>query len=148
MSWRDVLLPLLSWHQAVLLPLCHCTCGIIPASVVPSCLFQSGAMIMVWTTRLGRSGTDRGRMARWWAAPALGMEKENSSVNPVSHFLIWEVLSSISELFHSLLALPRWLQSISMSDLGFGGIPPAWWLTESNLTGSESIGLTVPCLKK
>lgn len=41
---------------------------------------QNGAMTMAWTTRLERSGIVRGRMARWWAAPVLEMEKENSSV--------------------------------------------------------------------
>lgn len=41
---------------------------------------QNGAMTMEWTTRLERSGIARERMARWWAAPVLEMEKENSSV--------------------------------------------------------------------
>lgn len=110
------------------------------------CLLQSGAMIMVWTTRLGRSGTGRGRMARWWAAPASGMEKENSSVNLVSHFLIWKVLSSISRLFHLLLALPWWHAEYWYVSLGFWRWN--WWLIESALTGTEGMGLTVSCLKK
>lgn len=41
---------------------------------------QNGAMTTEWTTRLERSGIVRGRMARWWAARVLEMEKENSSV--------------------------------------------------------------------
>lgn len=138
MSWEDCF-SCLSWDNAKFFSSC---CMWDNSWFLFLCLLQSGATTMELTTRLGRSGTGKERMARWWAAPALGMEKENSSVNLVSVFLLL-VWVSFRQSQHLSSVLPGGQAHYQCVWFRLN-----WWQLHSVLTRDEAIILTFLSLKR
>lgn len=113
------------WHVPVRSPSCeseHANNSLPLIFPTP----QNGAMIMVWTTRLERSGIVREKVARWWAARVLEMEKENSSAIPVR--------------CHKSLLVPSWALPPSLLSCNSH---PQKWLETLGLLEEWTVGLLI-----
>lgn len=123
---------------------------------------QSGAMTMVTTTELVRSGTAMLRTVTWWAAPVWATGKESLNVNPVSVVFLTVVSKQLwifncsckSVSWLTIIVCCRWIHLLWWGEVVPGGQPVAEGVSRSHLhlylprgtTGNTRSCVLVPTL--